>query len=274
MGSKLNYFHTRPKVVPIDTRLYLQRLNLTRALPDLKFLKKLHRAHLLHIPFENLDIHYGGKISLEIPKIFEKVVQRRRGGLCFELNALFFHLLSNLGFEAYLGSARVYQNDQLTPEFDHMLVFVVLPEGQFLCDIGFGSLFNEPKALKKNAPVLDYTRYYTFESDPDERWILKKSKDGSDYKRMYNFEIKSRELIEFMPRCLFHQGSMDSRFRKEKLITQLTTQGRTTLNDYKLTITALGETKEHKIMNQDEFFSALEQHFQIDAMALLRQQLE
>lgn len=275
MGSKLNYFQTRPKAVPIDTRNYLSRIDVVRSQPNLEFLKTLHKSHLLHIPFENLDIHYHRRIDLEIRRLYEKIIVHKRGGFCYELNALFLHLLNNLGFDAHLGSARVYKDGNvLSPAFDHMVVFVMLPEGIFLCDVGFGSLFIEPKSLQKHQPVLDYTRYYLFDSDPDENWILKRSKDGNDYQSVYNFEIKSRELIEFIPKCNFHQESMDSDFKKKKMITQLTQNGRITLTDRKLKITQFGEIQEKEIMNEDEFFAALEQHFGFDSRELFRQQLE
>lgn len=271
-NGKLNYFQTRPKVSPINIRDYLERLGLKQSLADLHYLKQLHRAHLLHIPFENLDIHYRRPISLSVKDIYQKVIYQKRGGLCYELNALFFHLLVHLGYDAYLGAARVYLQDGLTPDLDHMIVLVMLPEGQFLCDVGFGNLFSEPKLLKRGQPFLDYTTYFRFDSDPDDHWVLSKSSDGIVYEKKYNFEIKPRELIEFMPRCTFHQSSMESPFKQLKQISQLTPTGRVTLTEHRLKITAYGETLEKTMMNENEFLAALQQHFGLDPLELIHQQ--
>lgn len=269
MAGKLNYFQTRSKVKNIDAYQYLDRLNLQKEDPDLKFLKKIHKAHLLNIPFENLDIHYGKKIILDIERIYKKVIIDKRGGFCYELNGLIFHLLSNLRFNCHLVSARVKGNKSWGPEFDHMIVIVNLNNENWLVDVGFGSLFVEPKKIMLDVPQLDYNNYYKFETDPDENLILKKSKDNSVYSSIYQFELVSRELIEFLPMCNYHQESKKSIFSQNKLITQLFKNGRITLTDRKLKLELNGELEEKPILNEDEFLSKLEFHFGIDGRKLL-----
>ena len=68
--------------------------------PTEETLRRLHHAHLLAVPFENLDIHLDRPIVLDVDALFEKVVRRRRGGFCYELNGLFGWLLGELGFDA------------------------------------------------------------------------------------------------------------------------------------------------------------------------------
>ena len=85
----------------------------------------MHRAHLLAVPFENLDIHLGRPISLDQDALFGKIVTRRRGGFCYELNGLFALLLRELGFEVTLLSAGVARADGgFGPEFDHLTLLV------------------------------------------------------------------------------------------------------------------------------------------------------
>ena len=59
------------------------------ARPTAETLRSLHRAHLLTVPFENLDIHMGRPIILDEAAFYRKVVNERRGGFCYELNGLF-----------------------------------------------------------------------------------------------------------------------------------------------------------------------------------------
>ncbi|HYK47600.1 MAG TPA: arylamine N-acetyltransferase, partial [Parafilimonas sp.] len=75
----------------MDVDRYLRRINYegTRE-PNLTLLAALQKQHLLHVPFENLDIHYKTPIELNVPRIFEKVVHNKRGGFCYELNGLFY----------------------------------------------------------------------------------------------------------------------------------------------------------------------------------------
>lgn len=272
MSRKLNYFQTGPKLKKIDTASYLERLGLTRDNPGLKFLKSLHRAHLLNIPFENLDIHYGKKIILSIPQIFDKIIYRKRGGICYELNALFYHLLSELGYDVFLASARVYKKGgTLTPEFDHMIILATLENEKYLVDVGFGPLFSEPKKISTQ-PQLDYTEYYRFITDPDDFYILQNSKDGSDYKSIYRFDFTPREMITFLEQCNFHQESLDSHLKKNKVISQLFREGRITLTDRKLKMRWEGEETASPISSEDEFLARLEEYFKIDSRMLLSQQ--
>ena len=111
-------------------------------------LKQLQLAHLLTVPFENLSIHAAEPIVLDETALFDKIVRRRRGGFCYEVNGLFAWLLKALGFEVAMLSAGV-ANDHgvFSPDFDHMTLLVRLDE-PWLADVGFGDSFVEPIKLK------------------------------------------------------------------------------------------------------------------------------
>lgn len=272
--SKLNFFQNRPKAAAMDVDGYLKRVGLSRQKPDLGFLRKLHRNHLLSVPFENLDIHYGRKIELKVANIYQKVVGERRGGISYELNTLFYNLLNLLGYSAYLASARVLRSSEFTPDFDHMVILVPVGEALYLCDVGFGDSFTEPKKIALGQVQLDYTRYYRFEKDPDDRWILKKSRDNSLFETVYTFEETAREMIEFLPRCNYHQESMDSWLMQDKIVTQLFKEGRITLTSRKLEVGFYGEQTSSEILNEDAFLAKLEQYFGISSARLLGQRLD
>src|SRR5499427_10761961 len=93
----------------LDVASYLHRIDHTRPpSPNAAALASLHRAHLFAVPFENLDIGLGRTIALEEDRLFDKIVTRRRGGFCYELNGLFSALLRSLGFNVTMVSARVH----------------------------------------------------------------------------------------------------------------------------------------------------------------------
>ena len=73
--------------------------------PTIETLTGLHRAHMLSVPFENLDIHLGRRLVLDRPVNFAKIVDHRRGGWCYELNGLFGWLLEQLGFRVFPSEA-------------------------------------------------------------------------------------------------------------------------------------------------------------------------
>ena len=251
---------------------YLHRIGKERKEPSIKYLKELHYAHLTSVPYENLDVHYGRKIELRLEESFDKVVNKQRGGISFELNLLFHRLLIDLGFSAILVSARHYRHGNLSPEFDHVVIIVQSLEGKdYLCDVGFGESFLYPKLLETNVSQLDYTRYYRFEIDVDGFWHLKVSSDNSHFSTYFQFRFIANSPIEFIPRCNWLQENVQSWLHENKFITQLFKEGRITLTDRKLTIQQMGEQKEIDIFNEDAFLSQLEQHFGIKSSDLLRQ---
>src|SRR5437016_1727482 len=113
----------------MDTQLYLQRIGYSGGLePTAANLRALQLAHLQSVPFENLDIHLNHPIILDLNAIYEKVVTRRRGGFCYELNGLFGWLLEALGFQVKLLSASVTRGaGGFGPEYDHLTLLVHCP---------------------------------------------------------------------------------------------------------------------------------------------------
>lgn len=269
--KKLNFFKTQPKALRINVDEYLNRLGLKRQDASLAYLKALHKAHVFNIPFENLDIHYGQKIALDYHKVFKKVITNGRGGFCYELNGLLYHLLYHLGFDCYLISARVRnpKTKAYGKEFGHMAVAVDIDGSTWLADVGFGEAIIEPKQIKTNAIQVDYTKYWRFHQDPDENWILQVSNDAQVFDTKYLFTLKSRELIEFMEMCEYHQTSRDSIFTQSKYVTKPTHDGRIVLTDTHLKITTLGTEEESSILNEDEFLAKLDQHFGISFRQLI-----
>src|SRR4029077_2229391 len=86
----------------------------------------LHRAHMLAVPFENLDIHLGVENVLDPEHVFDKVVTRRRGGWCYELNGSFAPPLEALGFPVTRYSASVVLSEPPSPDFAHLTLRVDL----------------------------------------------------------------------------------------------------------------------------------------------------
>ena len=263
--GRLDYFLNRPKAATIDIDSYLSRINQKKENQSLSYLRKLHRAHLIHIPFENLDIHHNKKIILDYDKIFKKVILRKRGGYCYELNGLFFHLLYHLGFEAKIISAKVRNEESgdFGKDFDHMAIIVHLDEVDYLVDVGFGKGIIYPKKIDEGLIQMDYTDYWKLEKDPDENYLLQTSNDARTFSTKYLFTLEQKELIQFIEMNEYQQNHPKSTFLQKKMITRLTEEGRVTLTDKKFNEVKLGVLHQTEITNEDEFLALLDQHFKI-----------
>ena len=123
-----------------DLDAYLARIGHSgRPRADLETLRGLQFAHLCAVPFENLDIHLGVPISLDIEHLFEKIVSRRRGGYCFEQNTLFLRALRETGFDVTPREARVGSQDAVASPRDHMVIEVAVDGAGYFADAGFGA---------------------------------------------------------------------------------------------------------------------------------------
>ena len=264
-------FESRPVVKPIEIEPYLKRLGVYKELPSLGFLRKIHRNHLLSIPFENLDVHVGNQIILDIDKIYEKIISRGRGGFCYELNLLFYHLLIHLGYECQLISCSVWKAEiqKYGPEYDHMAILIKLQNDVFLCDVGFGDGFVYPQKVAGDLQM-DMNRYFKIFKDRDDNFYLKMTDGGDQFLSKYRFKVKRREPIEFIDMCTYHQSSPESTFVAKKLITRLDQTGRITLTDDKLIYHEKGMRHEESVLNDDAFYAKMEEHFGISYQALLQ----
>jgi N-hydroxyarylamine O-acetyltransferase len=228
---------------------------------SIETLARLHRAHLLAVPFENLDIHLGRPIRLDLDRIFEKIVRRRRGGFCYELNGLFAWLLGELGFDVAMVSARV-ANDrgELGPEFDHMALVVRL-ERSWLADVGFGASSREPLALGDAEERSSEGIAYRVASDAD-GWRLIGRDERGDHLQ-YRFAEVARRLDEYEPMCRFHQTSPESHFTRKRICSLATADGRVTLGDSRLIVTRDGERTEREL-DAEEYAAALRDLFGVE----------
>lgn len=192
--------------------------------PCFDWLQRLHTNHLHHVPFENLDLHTGTPIDLALGGLVDKLVHRRRGGFCYELNGLFAALLRTVGFHVTLVSCRVHMPDGvLSPPFDHLALVV---DERWLADVGFGDAFRTPHELGATWDE-DGRAWRTRTTEGG--WLLERD-DGDGWRPVYVVDATPRDLAEFTPRCRWHETSPDSNFQRAPFVSLATPDGRITIS--------------------------------------------
>ncbi len=241
---------------------YLARIGCPRPdAPDAAALRDLHRAHLMAAPFENLSIHLGEPIVLTEAGLLAKIVGRRRGGFCYELNGAFGLLLEALGFAVERVAARVYGGDGLSPPFDHMALVVLPPDGSgpWLADVGFGSNSTYPLLLEDRREQHDPAGMFQVAAAPDgDVEVLK------DSEPQYRLERRARSLEDFVPTCWWQQTAPESHFRAGLICSLLTDDGRISLSGRTLIRTSDGTRTEQELADDAAVLAAYREHFGID----------
>lgn len=247
---------------------YLKRIGYSQSLnPTLDVLQQIQKLHLLHIPFENLDIHYNTPIELDVDKIYQKIVMNNRGGFCYELNGLFYQLLSYIGFNAKQASARVFdQESGYSNEFDHLTIVVTIEGADYLTDVGFGEFAFSPLKMKSGLELKDERGRFKIDTYESEYFRVSKLVDG-EWVPEYIFKNTHHDLNEFKEMCIYHQTSPNSHFTQKKLISSPTERGRITLMSNQLKILENDGIQEIEIKNSEEFESKLLEYFHIQILS-------
>src|SRR5262245_20984873 len=203
---------------PQQTESYLRHLDTSAPQrPDLAGLDRLIAAHQRRVAFENVDVLLDRPIHIDADAVFAKVVERRRGGYCYELNNLFARLLLALGYQVELLGGRVRWGlplDAPQTMLSHLMLRVLLPEGPHLADVGFGS------ATPWRAVPLDRP------ADADFPYRLRPQDDGTGEVQLENFRAETgwaacsrfgpevHAWVDCIPRNWYTSAHPDSVFRQ------------------------------------------------------------
>lgn len=198
----------------MDVDAYLARIGASRpAHPTAAALADLHEAHLRSVPFENYDIQTGAPLSLDIADLQDKIVRRRRGGFCYELNGLFAALLRELGYTVTLVSAFSLGTDGTRgADFNHLRLLVETPDGPMLADVGNAARMLRPVPL---APG-EYGDVQVNSGDDGVWWTAERHSDGR-WERDWSWTPQPRELADFADRCHYQQHDPNSHFVPRRL---------------------------------------------------------
>jgi N-hydroxyarylamine O-acetyltransferase len=225
----------------VNVGAYLDRIGYAGAAePTHAVLSALQRAHMLTVPFENLDIALGRRLVLDRPLNYAKIVERRRGGWCFELNGLFAWLLEQLGYRVTLLGSRVDGERGAGWELAHMLLRVDL-DRPYLVDVGFGEGSLEPVPLEQVADG------------------VMRHRNGLNVV----FTNSPRRLEEFQGMSDFLQTSPESGFVRTRACTVALPDGRLRLRELVLTERHGDEVSERELAGEREWRDCLLERFDV-----------
>ena len=257
-------------MMPGEFRLnnYLKRVGHDGANePDLRTLAALQAAHVAAIPFEGIDPLLRCPVKLDLGSVQAKLVDSRRGGYCFEQNALFKAALEAIGFTVTGLAGRVRwmspPESPLGPRV-HMMLKVDLPEGPYLADVGFGAcLLDAP--LRLQTDVDQHTAMGTYRLSRSDGLYSLAAKRAPGWRVMYVFDLQPQIAADYELGSWFTSTSPNVPFTNKLLIERLAGDRRYKLINRRFHVEARdGEIiAERAIASSEELQEVIDESFNI-----------
>ncbi|MCL2527711.1 MAG: arylamine N-acetyltransferase [Defluviitaleaceae bacterium] len=244
---------------------YLQRIGFTGTpRPDFDTLHALQRLHLQTVPYENLDIMQGIPLSLEIEDIYEKIVTRKRGGYCFELNAIFAWLLRSIGFKVTDYMARFLKDEPEIPMRRHRVLGVNCADGDYLCDVGVGvTVPRMPIPIIAGKASKQGSETYILEKDGFLGYVLYEWYRES-WRKLYSFTLEPQLEQDFIAVSFYCEKHPDSVFIAQEKVHIFTEDGRKSVSGREIRIFSPDGVKVLQPATDAAFYELLSVHFGIN----------
>lgn len=254
-----------------EVERYLQRINYAGPLtPTLDTVTALVAHHAQSIAFENLDPFRGVANRIDLESIYAKLVDRRRGGYCFEHNLLLADVLTQLGFSLDRLAARVLWN---LPEGEvrartHMLLLVDVAGSKRVVDVGFGGM-TLTGTLVLDTAAEQPTPLEPFRLTPDGDEYIQEVLVGGQWRPIYRFGLQRQLPVDYVPTNWYLSTSPESHFVTGLLAARAATDRRHTLLGTRWTTHHVGgDSQRVTLASPGEFRAALEEQFLIDTTGI------
>ena len=244
---------------------YLHRIGLPAGPlpPTAATLQAVHAAHARTIPFENLDLHLGRAISTDIELIFDKLVRRRRGGYCFEQNALLAAALTALGFKTRLVLGRVTFGAKAPRPRGHLAVLVDVDGQSWLADVGFGGYgLIEPLRLTSDGPQAAGGETYCISPGPaGGREVLMQAAEG--WKSLYWFDEAPCYPADLAVLNFYHLHCPESTFYQNRIVALAEPGCRRLLTNEEFKVIRPGGVQTYRVADEADYRQVLAAEFGI-----------
>ena len=248
-----------------DLSSYLSRIGFNgNPVGDFETLKRLMRCQLFSVPFENLDVQAGQVPSLVPEEICDKIVKRRRGGYCYEVNAIFAMALEALGISYRFVAARPMTYAVRRPK-THMAIIASIDGAEWLCDLGFGSYgIREPINLEwLDRQIVQECDTFRLTMVSERDYRLQSLADG-EWKALYEFNLCPHELVDFEPANWLNATHPDSIFVQAPIVVLQYASGKTVLSGERFRAVSEEGQVEERCVGENEIEELLRARFGLD----------
>jgi len=257
----------------VDLAGYFDRIGYGgRADPTVETLHALVAAHNRSIPFENLDPLLSIPVAdLSAAALFDKLVNRRRGGYCYEHNGLMGYVLEELGFGVQRLAGRVVWMNPSgpLPAQTHHVLSVTVPgvDGPLLVDVGFGGQTLTSPIRLEAGPVQE-TRHEPYRIRERGDGYQLEVEIGGEWQPLYMFTTRAQPRIDLEVGSWYVSTHPDSFFATGLTAALVTDDARWNMRGRNLAIHSGGETEKIRFDTAADVLDVLTGRFGIDVADL------
>lgn len=238
---------------------YLDRIKFEGvARPDLDTLRRLHRGHAENISYENLDVQFGRRVSREPAEIFDKLVTRRRGGWCYEMNGLLSWALDEIGFKHTRMAGGVMRAVSGDAAIGNHLVLWVHLDRPYVADVGFGDGLIEPAPIAEG-PIAQSLFNFRLEALGDNWWRFHNDPRGGA--PSFDFETVQGDEALLDQKCAWLQSHPDSIFVQNAVVQRYLPDRFALMRGRVLKVLDASGVRTTEIASADEYVATLERVF-------------
>ena len=229
---------------------------------DIVTLSALCRAHLNAIPFENLDVQLQRPLTTDVSAAFDKIVRRRRGGWCYEMNGLFGWALGEIGFDVARVAGGVMREMAGDGQIGNHLCLVVQLDQAYLVDVGFGGSLRGPLPL---TPIErdDGPYRVSLRELPDGHWRFAERARGEPFS--FDFQVREADEALFEKKCAFLQSNPASPFVQNLVVQRQTPDAHLILRGSVLSTLRPSSFDKRLLESGEELVGVLRNDFKLDA---------
>lgn len=230
--------------------------------PDENRLEELQRAQIYSMPFENFDIQLGRGIDLTPEHLVDKLIRRRRGGYCFELNGLFLAALKRAGFDARPLLARVHVSGEPTGR-SHQLSLVTIAGREWIADVGFGGACpRRPMPLEHEVETVHDGR--RFRLVPHSLGHMLQFQQDGAWTDLYSFDLTPVVANDIVYGNHFTSTHPASFFTFSRVAVRWLPDGQIRLFNFRCTTSRGGEERIEELPDDERFLAELRDRFGIE----------
>jgi arylamine N-acetyltransferase len=246
----------------MDLRAYLERIRYNGEVrADLATLRAVHRAHQYAVPFENLDVQLRRPVVTSEEAAYDKIVGRRRGGWCYEMNGIMGWALREMGFDVTRLSAGVMREQVGDVQLGNHLCLLVRLDRPYFVDVGFGGSLSEPVPLGP-AAFDDHPYRITLTETLDGYWRFTEHALGDPFS--FDFRAVPADEALFATKCSFLQTHAGSPFVQNLVVQRRTSDTHYSLRGRVLTTLRWAGQEKRLLDSPEELVTTLRERFELD----------